>query len=529
MKRKIDLPTLTFGVLLLCLIALVAFMGILPSSDSGGVALGPIDANARSCRYCDGWYYCGKPTLCCHKWHNACGGRGSSSTATSTPALTRTPTAAPPVSPTPVPTSTPTKTLVPTEAFTLTPTPTFTGPPPAEAPYVQIFLSGSHADLLSQWWVTPIQATVDVSYRYAPFEGSDITSFQYSVDGEAWQNGTLDASGVFTVVVSAQGYHTFAARATNSAGTGAASSTFQIDSLPPVTTFVSPGTNAVVRGPENISGQTWDATSGVGGTQISLDHGSTWTDLASSASWSYAFDSARLPNGPFTILGRGVDNAGNTSIPASLRLILDNHPPLISVPALWDSSVSAALTVEPNIIPLKDVEITLRGGGQTESLFDGLPAPSSIHWDRALGSLIAAPGDYAVIVKACDVYNLCAHTTSTIVVQGYPILPTPTLTLTPAPAPAVRAKKNVSAPVEKPAPTPAPAVRPLRMIIASPATAPAGTDAGPLTAWPAVLVSLLILQFAALLLFDPRPKVYRSLSKTIFRSIRAGKKPTPQE
>ena len=197
---------------------------------------------------------------------------------------------------------------------------------------------------LNHWYTVPVAMSAT-----AKDTGSGLASIQYREDGGSWQTGS-------SVKVTSDGSHTVSFTATDKAGNSAtASQTVNVDTTPPVITISSPNPNSVIFGTTNVTGQSTDATSGVADVQVSLDNGSTWTDAA--PGWSYLFHSGALANGAFKLLARSTDNAGNTGSPVGVSLILDNYPPIISVPASWDFSVSAALSVQPNVIPLKEVKI----------------------------------------------------------------------------------------------------------------------------------------------------------------------------
>lgn len=255
--------------------------------------------------------------------------------------------------------------------------------------------------------------------------GSGVASSTISDNGGAAQSG---------IVTLGDGVHHLQYTTIDNVGNSAtALRTVNVDTTPPVTAITLPSANSVIFGAVNVAGQASDATSGIADTQVSLDNGNMWKDAASG--WSYLFHSNTLPNGKIKVLARSTDNAGNIGAPASLVLVLDNNPPLISVPLAWDVSVDAALSVQPNVIPLKEVKIVVSGNGQTQSLFDGLPAPTSIQWDRVIGNVIVQPGDYPLTVKACDLYGVCTSTVSTITIQQYPVISIPILpTAIPKPA-----------------------------------------------------------------------------------------------
>ncbi|MGA7194451.1 MAG: Ig-like domain-containing protein [Anaerolineales bacterium] len=297
----------------------------------------------------------------------------------------------------------------------------------------------------------------------------------------------------------------------NAGNSVSASQIVSVDTTPPITTITSPSANSVIFGAVNLAGQASDATSGIAVTQVSLDNGNIWTDAASG--WNYVFHSSDLPNGTIKVFARSTDNAGNIGTSASLVLVLDNNPPLISVPSAWDISVDAALSVQPNVIPLKEVKIVVSGDGQTQSLFDGLPAPTSIQWDRVIGNVIVQPGDYPVTVKACDLYGVCTSTVSTITIQQYPVIQIPILpTAIPKPAPVIQ----ITYPVQKKIISPPAVTKVIQpVVVAVPLPIPVMAPTPALLSWPVQTTGFITLMFAFLLLFDPRPAALRSLAKTI--------------
>jgi hypothetical protein len=351
------------------------------------------------------------------------------------------------------------------------------------------------------WYVSDVQADVIASDT-----GSGIASSTIS------DNGAAPKSSPITLM---DGVHHLQFTTTDDAGNQVVGSqTINVDQTLPSVSITSPEQDTVVISSQNITGQTSDDTSGIATLEISFDGGNKWTPLPPASNWSYPFSSAALANGALTIMARDEDNAGNIGI-TSVGVVLDNYPPLISIPDSWNYSVSAALSVKPNVIPLKNVQITLQGNGMEQTLFNGLPSPTSISWNRTLENVTAPPGSYPVIVKACDLYNVCAKTISAITVQQFPAppVPLPIPTKAPKPAPIQIEYPPVKKIVSPPAVTKV--IQPV--IIDSPA--PLAPASSPVVVWPEVVVGLLVLLFAFLLLFDPRPKAYRSLTKTIKRGV----------
>jgi hypothetical protein len=134
-------------------------------------------------------------------------------------------------------------------------------------------------------------------------------------------------------------------------------------------------------------------------------------------------------------------------------------------------------------------------------------APDAVTWDRVIGPAIAPPGSYNVTVEACDIYGLCSQDTGTVLIP---------VTLTPVPLqlPVIEIPTWIppipflSAP-EQPIAVPA-VVVPIQEIVPVVSSFPL---------WTMIVVSALLLSFALLLMLDPRPKAWRSLTQRIAESL----------
>lgn len=181
---------------------------------------------------------------------------------------------------------------------------------------------------------------------------SGVALQEYRVDGGSWQTGS-------TTVVSGDGTHTVEWHAEDYAGLETNyTQTVRIDTAPPSSTFIQPGegSTSTVAGTLAMRGTSSDNTSGVGGTEISLNGGDSWNILSSgSGLWSYSWDTRAIPNGTYTVLVRATDRAGNLESTARITVIVQNAPPTKTPTPLpptptGTSTTTPTPTDKPNII-----------------------------------------------------------------------------------------------------------------------------------------------------------------------------------
>lgn len=386
----------------------------------------------------------------------------------------------------------------------------------ATAPTLTLTPSGTSG--ANGWYVSE----VDIS-AVASDTTSGVALLEATVDeGAAWQPLPVHlVDGVYPVAV----------RARDNAGNEAMESmTLRTDITSPVSAFLSPENNSVVRGVVRLTGQTDDETSGPAGGVISLEDGATWQPLAvePTGAWSYDWDTTGLANGVYTLLARAVDVAGNEEATAMLTLIVANQPPGVSLTDWWWIWETGQLGVTPRYVPIGEVSIEIhdpQGGPPARWTYDGDNYPSEIRWDRRLpGGYPAPSGDYGVEVSACDIYGLCASARGTIKI---PIV-TPTLpTSTPAPTafptvtetPAVATKTPVIA--NTPLATPLAVGPPVLVEEEKP-----GFTLSGVILWPILGLVGLFMAISSASLSDTRPRALRRLGKTMDRIVMNGR-PTP--
>jgi hypothetical protein len=367
--------------------------------------------------------------------------------------------------------------------------------PPAQT----LVLNGTTG--LKNWYVSNVLGTIKTSDATS---GNVVTTIT--------DNGGAAQSDPITLT---EGIHNLLYASVDAAGNSvSASAVVSVDTTPPTTILSSPAPNSVGIGTVQIGGQSTDSTSGLSINQISFDN-LNWLSLPlNNSDWSYAWETADLPNGALSIFARSIDQAGNIGIPSQIKVVLDNHPPFLELSQSWNIWEGGALSVQPNVTPLKSVRIFIKDPLMrypNELFFDDLPAPKQISWDRIIGNVTAPPGSYSVEVEACDIYGVCSKATGTIIIpEGIPT-PTPELFLFPPPItkPPVIAPTQVVIPVQLP-----------QVVVIPPETTPPIVVPPPKPVWPAAIAAMLLFMFAILLSFDPRPAALRSLAKTIYPTIR---------
>jgi hypothetical protein len=364
-------------------------------------------------------------------------------------------------------------------------------------------------DGLNGWYVLPVNLSANASDSI-----SGISLVQGRVD---------DGSGWVTLPLHLEdGFYPIEVRARDVAGNeSTATDMIRIDTVSPVSDFSSHSDGAVVHREITLTGNLRDQLSGPDSEQISLDGGSTWqpATLGAAGGWSFLWDTSAVPNGPYTLLVRGSDAAGNLGDAARLTLLVDNQPPVVSLSDHWWIWENGALEVTPDYFPIATVKVTV---SDPESRwpsviinFDPGQIPGLISWDRHFGDgTIAPPGDYPVTVQACDIYGLCGSDTGIISIPSpsaatrtaTPVLPstvtaTATTTVTPSASPTSTARPMI--------PTPLP-VTPI------PTNTPVPAQPAPsFPWWPLAGLLGLFLAISSASLADPRPAALGRFSESI--------------
>lgn len=175
-------------------------------------------------------------------------------------------------------------------------------------------------DGMNGWHVSELDVSANAS---------DATSGLYSVEGIIDEGGNWLSLPIHI----SDEVHPIAIRARDVAGNETmATDVIYIDAIPPVAQFTSHLNGEVVQGKVTLAGKLEDETSNSAGGEISLN-GITWQTVSmdTSEAWSYTWNTATLPDGQYSLLIRGIDEAGNLGDAAQITLFVENRPPLVSL------------------------------------------------------------------------------------------------------------------------------------------------------------------------------------------------------
>jgi len=291
---------------------------------------------------------------------------------------------------------------------------------PPDVSLVVPVVDGEHG-----WYVSALNISATASDTH-----SGVLSVQASVDeGVTWVPLPLHLDdGVYPVAVKARDV---------AGNVSTITDVFRIDTVSPVTIIDEPVEGSLVRGAATLSGQLEDETSGPDGAEFSFDDGLTWepVSVAGNGAWSFQWETKGLSNGDYTMLVRGMDEAGNVGSFGKVGVLVDNLPPSVSLTKHWWIWETGTLKVSSNTFPIANVRLKISDRQNRWPAvvleYDPDKVPGLVSWDRHFPNGVLAPsGEYRVDVVVCDMHDLCDSATGVIAI---PVMVTGTPTFTPTP------------------------------------------------------------------------------------------------
>lgn len=375
------------------------------------------------------------------------------------------------------------------------------------APQIAISVAAT-APVQNGWHTGPATASANASDAT-----SGLAKVEYQVQATAARAGRFKIVRPSWVDGSSlnlgDGDHTVTMRATDQAGNQRETSQqIRIDSAAPISSFAA--VSGPVSGIVTISGPSTDATSGIAQVEVSLDDGNTWQPATyADGTWSFPYDTTQKPDGEYSILVRATDQAGNVETPVSQLVTVNNAPPKVLVQDWWWIWESGQLEVKAGETPLGSIRLEISCGIVLE-YSDPDKLPERLTWDRRCGDgSLAAPGEYQVTLRACNIYGKCASDTGTIRIPEGQVTATPT---------ALPSQTPTATPTR---PNPTPTQTQVQEIIVPPPAPPAPPVPIPerLALWLLPMAGLIGMMLAMGLNYsrDPRPQAVSRLAGLLKR------------
>ncbi|WP_244344785.1 Ig-like domain-containing protein [Thermus thermophilus] len=175
----------------------------------------------------------------------------------------------------------------------------------------------------------------------------------------------------------------------------------KVDRTPPTVVWKAPADGAVVSGAVALE---VEATDNVGVAKVEFFAGSTKLGEATSAPFTFNWNTLGYPDGPVTLKARAVDAAGNAA-EATLTVTVANAPRISWLNPTPNQQVAGLVTLQVEVQALRSVERVefYFGPDETQmSKIPGTPSQSGSTYTLDWNVLQVAPGDYLLKAKVVD-------------------------------------------------------------------------------------------------------------------------------
>ncbi|WP_353300535.1 Ig-like domain-containing protein [Thermus thermophilus] len=221
---------------------------------------------------------------------------------------------------------------------------------------------------------------------------------------------------------------TLKARAVDAAG-NAAEATLTVtvanqDKTPPTVVWKAPADGAVVSGTVTLE---VEATDNVGVAKVEFFAGSTKLGEATSAPFTFNWNTTAYPDGPVTLKARAVDAAGNAA-EATLTVTVANQPKVFWLNPTPNQKVAGSVDLQVEVQalrPIDRVEFYFGPDENSMSKVPGTPTPSGNTYTLSWDVLQVQPGNYLLKVVVVDVQGSQAQATIPVEVGSAFVITTP--------------------------------------------------------------------------------------------------------
>lgn len=176
----------------------------------------------------------------------------------------------------------------------------------------------------------------------------------------------------------------------------------EVDRTPPTVVWKAPADGAVVSGTVTLE---VEATDNVGVAKVEFFAGSTKLGEATSAPFTFNWNTTVYPDGPVTLKARAVDAAGNAA-EATLTVTVANAPKVSWVSPMPNQKLAGFVDLQAEVRALRAVSrVDFYFGPDENSLakIPGSPSPSGNMYSLGWNLLHVSPGTYILKVEVEDV------------------------------------------------------------------------------------------------------------------------------